>query len=125
MPNPLQDPYYPPIWREVAEHLEHCLIGAGLPQAKALDIAIGAAEHLRHNWAGARPYFTKGVYYDAQVRAQKIKAAHAAGTSVGELAKQHGLTGARIYQIVGSLGRAMRDEVGGSQCCAARTAPLT
>lgn len=104
MTNPTLDPDYPQIWREMAEHLEHLLIGAGLPQAEALGVAIGAAEYMRQHWAGARPYFTKGVYYDAQIRARKIKDAHAAGTSVYELAKRHGLTSARIYQIVGPTG---------------------
>lgn len=85
MLDPTQAPACPPIWRELADHLEQRLIRAGLSPENALDIAIGAAR--------------------------------AAGVGVNELAKDYGLTAARIYQIVGPAGKVhvgrTRDEVSG------------
>jgi Mor family transcriptional regulator len=90
---------YPELLADLADQVAGKLAELGIAAEKAADIGWHVAEHIREHWSGASQYFPKGQEYVLSIRDRKIYAEFN-GTNHGDLARQHGLTEMRIYQII-------------------------
>lgn len=90
---------YPELLADLADQVGLKLAESGVDVGKAAEIGWAVAEHVREHWSGQSLYLSKGERYRLSVRDRKIFAAFN-GRNHAELARQHGLTVMRIYQIV-------------------------
>lgn len=91
---------YPELISDLADQVAVKLVELGVALAKAADIGWHVGEHVREHWSGgAVRYIPKGVSYDLSRRDKKIYQDFT-GANHRELARQHGLTEMRIYQII-------------------------
>lgn len=91
---------YPETLQLVAQAVYDYLTGHNVAAHQpAAEAAFAAAEHVRKNIGGQRPYLSKGIYYEADLRAQEIYERFN-GRNMEQLAQEYDLTRERIRQIV-------------------------
>lgn len=90
---------YPELLADLAVQVAMKVKEYGIPEEKAADIGLAAAEHIRAHWSGQSLYLPKGDHYDISRRDIEIFE-HFNGTNHEKLAREYNLTVMRIYQIV-------------------------
>jgi len=79
----------------------------GMDAGDADDLGKALAEHLRKHWGGMPLYIPKGLTLDCRQRDARIWE-HWNGRNADQLAREHGITQQRLYQI---LKRQRGDEI--------------
>lgn len=90
---------YPELIGDLAEWLASALMGRGLDQEEANDMALDIAERVRHQYGGQLLYIPKGTAFDRNERDAEIFQKFD-GKNHGDLAAEYGLTVQHVYRIL-------------------------
>lgn len=90
---------YPELLLDIADQVAAKLAQLGVSKEKSAEIGVHVAEHIRTHWSGQSLYLPKGVTYDLSQRDRQIYEEFN-GRNHAALARKHGVTEMRIYQIV-------------------------
>ena len=89
---------YPELLADLADQTAEILIHEGIAAERAADIGFRVAEHARRNWGGQGLYMPKGLQWALEPRDLEIFNKHN-GRNTAQLAKEHGISEVRVYQI--------------------------
>ncbi len=90
---------YPEILADLADQVAIKLAALGVEPERAAEIGIQTAEHIRVHWSGSSQYIPKGTGWELSQRDRQIWSKFT-GHNHAALARKHGLTEMRIYQII-------------------------
>lgn len=93
---------YPELLADLADKLTEILVRRGIERDKAKEIGREAAEFVRTEWGGQLVYVPKGTLFALTQRDMEIWEAFN-GHNHADLARKHGVTLQRIYQIVAAM----------------------
>jgi Mor family transcriptional regulator len=90
---------YPEILADLADQVAVKIAELGVAPERAAEIGAHVAEHIRVHWSGSSQYIPKGTGWELSQRDRQIWAEFN-GRNHAALARKHGLTEMRIYQII-------------------------
>lgn len=90
---------YPELLADLAARIGEALEACGIDTARAAEIGMMAAEHVRKNYSGQLLYLPRGHAYEKDKRDREIYA-RCDGRNHAELAAEYSLSVVRVYQIV-------------------------
>ncbi len=90
---------YPEILADLADQVAVKIAELGVAPERAAEIGAHVAEHIRVHCSGSSQYIPKGTGWELSQRDRQIWAEFN-GRNHAALARKHGLTEMRIYQII-------------------------
>lgn len=97
---------YPEILADLADQVAIKLAALGIEPEHAAEIGAQTAEHIRVHWSGSSQYIPKGTGWELSQRDRQIWSEFN-GRNHAQLARKHGLTEMRIYQIIKAARKAL------------------
>ncbi len=90
---------YPKILEDLTDQISQLLMAEKIEEARSLEIAFKAAEHLRHHWKGQNVYIPGGLRFEASQKSDNILKEFS-GRNYRELSRKYGVSICWIYHII-------------------------